>query len=577
MIGAASTRTTTSSSPGGATADRRRPSVTVASSVTVERSSRPVSGMEGTASSVIPASSPIRTGDRRPGRPRRQGHALRRAVRHPFASVLASRVGGNVGFTTNEETKDDQPLPKAGACRRHDTARRGAPHGAGGPVGHRQTADWLPDARGSVHHPRPGDARRRVGHGDHLAATSSATSLFEGLPDGIGIRPGTDKHTVDVYVAHEQTTVPFFGSRDFQDASVSRLTLSTKGGPNQGSVLDAEVALGPEEGFLRFCSASMAGPADGLDDYVFFTGEETNDTVDGVQHGFAVVLNTRHRREHRRAGHGSPQPREHRRGPGRLGRRLVMLTTDDTFMRPSAQLYMYIAADQDAIFDDEGSLYALRITGVDGAPLADPADAFNGANDYLDLDVGEDFQGEFIAVPDAVADGDQTLLEDWSNDNNVFQAIRLEDLATDKNDPRTIYIADTGRTRVVPDPATGRMVARPGRHGRTGRQRPHLQDGDERRRPDGRRQPDDPRRRRLGRHRRLRADDQPGQHRHQQEEPDGPGGPRRRSDLAAPVQPGLVADGGRASTTATASRAASSTRRSGSAAAPGSSMCRVTA
>ena len=48
--------------------------------------------------------------------------------------------------------------------------------------------------------------------------------VFEGLPDGIGLRPGPDGKTVDVYVAHEQTTIPFFGTRDFQDASVSRLT-----------------------------------------------------------------------------------------------------------------------------------------------------------------------------------------------------------------------------------------------------------------------------------------------------------------------------------------------------------------
>ena len=41
---------------------------------------------------------------------------------------------------------------------------------------------------------------------------------FQGIPDGIGVRPGDAKHTVDVYVAHEETTVPFFGTADFQDA-----------------------------------------------------------------------------------------------------------------------------------------------------------------------------------------------------------------------------------------------------------------------------------------------------------------------------------------------------------------------
>ncbi|MDH3295890.1 MAG: hypothetical protein OER95_16355, partial [Acidimicrobiia bacterium] len=72
-------------------------------------------------------------------------------------------------------------------------------------------------------------------------------------------------------------------------------------------------------------------------------------------------------------------------------------------------------------------------------------------------DVGESFQGEFIPVPRDVAVGDQVALEDWSNDNNVMQFVRLEDVASDKNDPRTVYIADTGGSRVQPDPATGRM------------------------------------------------------------------------------------------------------------------------
>ena len=283
--------------------------------------------------------------------------------------------------------------------------------------------------------------------------------LFEGIPDGIGLRPGPTRNTVDVYVAHEQSTVPFLGARDFEDSSVSKLTLETKAGVRQGSVLAASVALPASAGFLRFCSANMAGPEQGLDDYVFFTGEETNDTVSGVQRGFAVVLNTD-------SGDYTAVP-----GLGRLNHEntvvipggwdgLSMLTTDDTFTAPSSQLYMYRADDQSALFADEGSLYAFRVTGVDGTPL-DPTDPFNGANDYLDLAVGGSFQGEFIPVPRDVALGDQAALENWSNANNVFQAIRLEDLAYDKNDPRTVYIADTGATRVVPNPATGRLVRGP--------------------------------------------------------------------------------------------------------------------
>ena len=46
----------------------------------------------------------------------------------------------------------------------------------------------------------------------------------------------------------------------------------------------------------------------------------------------------------------------------------------------------------------------------------------------------------------------QTALEDWSNENNVMQFIRLEDLAYDKNDARVVYIADTGASGVAPSP-----------------------------------------------------------------------------------------------------------------------------
>ena len=304
--------------------------------------------------------------------------------------------------------------------------------------------------------------------------------LFEGIPDGIGIKPGAAKHTIDVFVAHEQTTVPFFGSRDFQDASVSKLTLNTKGGAGQGEVLQADVAIPPSAGFLRFCSASMAGPDEGLSTYTFFTGEETNDIVPILagapygpdpalapnrQGGYAVGLNTSTGHYTQIAGMGRLNHENTTVIPGGWDG-FVLLTTDDTFSAPSSQLYLYLAPTEADILGDGGHLYAFRVTGANGTGLADPTDPFNDANDYLDLSVGEEFSGEFILVPDDVADGTttvapQTALEDWSNQNNVFQAIRLEDLAYDKNNPRVVYVADTGATRVIPDSATGRMTRGP--------------------------------------------------------------------------------------------------------------------
>ena len=110
-------------------------------------------------------------------------------------------------------------------------------------------------------------------------------------------------------------------------------------------------------------------------------------------------------------------------------------------------------------------MWAFRVTGTDGGKVK-AQDSFNGANDYVDLEPGEVFTGEFIRVPQQIARGDtdvapQDALEQWSNENNVFQFIRLEDLAYDKNDPSVVYIADTGRSRVVPDPETGRLTRGP--------------------------------------------------------------------------------------------------------------------
>jgi len=303
---------------------------------------------------------------------------------------------------------------------------------------------------------------------------------FQGIPDGIGITDGPAPNTVDVYVAHEETTVPFFGTASFQDASVSKLTLSTVPGLGLGAVIDMSVAVSPDDGFLRFCSATMAGAAEGFEHPTFFVGEETDDIVNvpagapyGAdpalapqrQGGYVVALDTV-------TGESVPVP-----GMGRLNHentavipggwnQFALLTTDDTFNAPSAQLYLYLANHESHITDDKGSLWAFRVTRTDAGPV-DATDAFNGANDYLDIQVGDDWQGEFIRVPKDIARGltaeaPQDALENWSNENNVFQFIRLEDLDYDRNNPRVVYVADTGRTRIIPDPTTGRMQRGPG-------------------------------------------------------------------------------------------------------------------
>jgi hypothetical protein len=300
--------------------------------------------------------------------------------------------------------------------------------------------------------------------------------VFEGIPDGVGIMPGQGANTADVFVAHEQSTVPFFGEADFVDTSVSKLTLSTA----SGAVLDASVAISPDDGYLRFCSATMVGPDEGFSKYTFLVGEESNDIIDvdetsavgsdpalapQRQAGYQVALDTRNGKSKAIPGFGRLNHENTIVVPGDWDKKMVMLTTDDTFSGPSAQLYMYMAKNDRQVWRDQGHLWAFQVTAKNGVEV-DPYDAFNGANDYLDIRPGDDLQGRFIRVPDDIADGTtdeapQDALENWSNDNNVFQFIRLEDMDYDRSNRRVVYVADTGRSRVVPDAATGRLVRGP--------------------------------------------------------------------------------------------------------------------
>ncbi len=83
---------------------------------------------------------------------------------------------------------------------------------------------------------------------------------------------------------------------------------------------------------------------------------------------------------------------------------------------------LYTAPTDDAVIADQGRLWAFRVTATQSGDVS-ATDPFNGANDYGDMTKDDVWSGEFIRVPDAVADGGQDGLEAWSNENNVFQFI----------------------------------------------------------------------------------------------------------------------------------------------------------
>ncbi len=140
---------------------------------------------------------------------------------------------------------------------------------------------------------------------------------------------------------------------------------------------------------------------------------------------------------------------------------IASLSGDDTFTAPSSQLYLHTAGTADKLLSDKGQLWAFQVTATDVGAV-DPFDQFNDANDFLEINLGDDWTGRFIHVPTDIARGltddpPQVALENWSNENNVFQFVRVEDVAYDPDAPRTVYFADTGTTRLSESATTGRL------------------------------------------------------------------------------------------------------------------------
>ena len=200
----------------------------------------------------------------------------------------------------------------------------------------------------------------------------------------------------------------------------------------------------------------------------------------------------------------------------------VVLSGDDTFTSgplstaatpvdglgivPSqSQLYSYIAPSTDALLADQGDLWAF----VSDTP---------GVRNYYDVtpDSGQVVTGHFIKVPKDIAtgknadgselkaadkgfppppnncpswqtdlrsatplgiDGPQWVLEYWSDLNNVFQFVRVEDIAYDKRPgmENVVYIVDSGRGRTAAQSLDTPLQVH---------QRPRLEDGARPGRPD---------------------------------------------------------------------------------------------
>lgn len=334
--------------------------------------------------------------------------------------------------------------------------------------------------------------------------------LFEAIPDGIAWWQ-SGKNEATVLVNHETSTVPFpynaaapttaNSFNDYVNSEVSELVIR-----RGGQVLSASKILDTFDGFQRLCSNFLA-TTDGFENRpTLFTNEEGIDWVfeeadasgvswdnaeslegdDGArQIGVVVAIDAatgaheaiwgmgRHNHENSLAvpGYGMP----------------FILSGDDAFVSSPAQsqVYGYLADDADAVWADEGTLYAFV-----------PDEEFEDVNDYYDFPISStmSISGTFIEVPREIAtgknddgtdmmaedvpefaddgtflggpypapptsgwqagigtgagvDGPQWVLEHWSDLNNVFQFTRIEDMAFDKRAgmSNVVYLVDSGR------------------------------------------------------------------------------------------------------------------------------------
>ena len=334
---------------------------------------------------------------------------------------------------------------------------------------------------------------------------------FEAIPDGISVRP-RGQGRVDLYVNHETSKVPFpyvtanptaaNGENDFDNTQVSKLILNQ----HSAGVLNGSFAISSSSGYQRFCSNYLATAKEGFSREILFTNEESPDYVlrqeaswppssltDPAQReaGLVVALDVRTGKHKPIYGMGRHNHENDVAIPG-FGYPVVF-SGDDTFTSgpltgvfpagavPSqSQLYSYIAPSTDGLLADQGDLWAFVSdtpgvknyynvlpgsgTVVTGHFIQVPKNIATGLNpdgsEVNSADLGFPLpptNGSWqidlrTAAPTAVGiDGPQWVLEYWSDINNVFQFVRVEDIAYDKRPgyENVVYIVDSGRGRTA--------------------------------------------------------------------------------------------------------------------------------
>jgi hypothetical protein len=337
------------------------------------------------------------------------------------------------------------------------------------------------------------------------------TYQFEAIPDGISVRPianglvelYVNHETSKVPFPYNPglwTTDPGESQSDFDNSQVSKLILDAA----TADTISGSFIIPSSGGFQRFCSNYLATSKEGFTKDILFTNEESPDYTLRQENSWPPTLADPNQEENGvvlalDVAAGTYQPIY---GMGRHNHendvaipgfdKLVVLSGDDTFtsgplsdplsttsplaaLAPSqSQLYSYQAGNTKNILADKGDLWAF----VSDDPAFD---------DYYDFTPSstQSVSGRFIKVPRNIAtgknsdgseitaadigypappndgtwqrdlrtnntvgiDGPQWVLEYWSQLHNVFNFVRVEDIAYDKRPGmgNVVYVVDSGR------------------------------------------------------------------------------------------------------------------------------------
>jgi hypothetical protein len=337
------------------------------------------------------------------------------------------------------------------------------------------------------------------------------TYRFEAIPDGISVRPiagglvelYVNHETSKVPFPYNPglwTQDPGESQSDFDNAQVSKLILDAA----TADTLSGSYVIPSSGGFQRFCSNYLATSKEGFTKDILFTNEESPDYSLRQEDSWPPTLADPNQEENGvvlalDVAAGTYQPIY---GMGRHNHendvaipgfdKLVVMSGDDTFtsgplsdplstttplaaLAPSqSQLYSYQAGNTKNILADKGDLWAF----VSDDPAFD---------DYYDFTPSstQSVSGRFIKVPRNIAtgknsdgseitaadvgypappndgtwqrdlrtnntvgiDGPQWVLEYWSQLHNVFNFVRVEDIAYDKRPGmgNVVYVVDSGR------------------------------------------------------------------------------------------------------------------------------------